>query len=72
MDGFMPLTIVEEAVVLCSGESRIMLDWLQTPDSGLVFDGIMDFVNWDSQRSEVLLCSEGSERIWREDREHLS
>ena len=45
----MSLVIVEGAILLCFGESRIMLDWLRAPEPGLVFEGIKDFVDGESQ-----------------------
>ena len=41
-----------------------MLDWLQTPDLGLVIYGVIDLVDGKSQQNEVLFRLEGSERTW--------
>ena len=37
--------IVVEGAVLCSDEGKIMLDWLQAPDSRLVLDSTKDFID---------------------------
>ena len=48
-----------------------MLDKLHASYPWLVRDGIDDVIDGEFQQSEVLLCSEGSEWIWGESREHL-
>jgi len=51
------LAIIEGTIFLCSGEDRILLDWLWIPDPILVFDGIIR----ESPQSDALFHSEGSE-----------
>ena len=48
VDGFVSLAVVKGAVVLCSGVSRIMLDWLRASDSRLVLNGVKDLVDGES------------------------
>jgi len=45
----MLLAIMEEAVLLCYGESRIMLDWLWAHDPRLALDGVEDLVDREPQ-----------------------
>ena len=59
MDDLISLAIMKGVVPLCFEESRIMQDWLRALDLGLIFHGIKDFINGESQWSEVLLRSEG-------------
>ena len=46
MNGIVSLVVMKEAVLLCSWESRIILDW--APDPRLVLDGIKDLVGGES------------------------
>ena len=64
MDGLVSLAVVEEAILFCSDEGRIILDWLRVLDPRLVLDGIKDFVDGKFQWSEMLLCLEGLEWTW--------
>ena len=43
MDGSVSFVVMEEAVLLCNWESRIILDWALDPR--LVLDGIKDLVD---------------------------
>ena len=44
MDDLVPLAIMEGAVLFCSDEDKIMLDWLRAPDPRFL-DDIKNFVN---------------------------
>jgi len=71
MSDLVLLTIVVKAILFCSGMRGAVLDGSQTPDSGLILDGVEDFVDGEPERSELLYRLVGSERTWSEDREHL-
>ena len=64
MDSLISLAIMEGAILLCSEESRTMMVWFRVPDPELIFDGIKDFIDGESQQSEVLSRFEGSKWIW--------
>ena len=48
MNGLVSLAVVEGVVLFCTDESRIMFDWLWTPDSRSVLDGVKDLVDGES------------------------
>ena len=54
MDCSVSFTIVIRAIIFCFGECRVVLDRPQTLHPRLIFDGIEDFVDGESQRSEML------------------
>jgi len=54
MDGLAPLTVIVGAVLSCYGKLGIILDRSRTPDSGLIFNGVENFVDGKPERSELL------------------
>ena len=61
MDNFVPFTVVVGAVLFCSGMREVILDGSRMPDQRLILDGIEDFVDAESERSELLYQLVGSE-----------
>ena len=72
MDGLVPFTVVIRAILFCSGIRGIVLDGSRTPDSGLILDGVEDFVDGELERSELSYQLVGSKQALWEDRECLS
>ena len=72
MNGLVPLTVIVRTIFFRSGECGVILDRLRAVYPPLVLDGIVDFVDRESQQSELLFHLEGLGWIWREDQECLS
>ena len=64
MDGLVPLIVMVETVLFCSGKCRILPDWSRIPDPQLVLDGIENLVDEEPERSEVLFQLESLNRTW--------
>jgi len=69
--GLVSLSFVQEIVLFCFEKCGVMLDRLRGFYPRLALDGIEDVVDGEPQRGKVLLCSVGSERILRKNRECL-
>jgi len=54
MDDLVSLTIMVGTIFFCSEKCGIVPDWSWTPNPWLVFDGVEDFIDGESQRSEML------------------
>jgi len=61
-EGF-SLTVMVRTIFFLFEKCGVVLDWLQTLYPRLVFNGVEDFVDGESQRSEVLFHLEGLELI---------
>ena len=71
MDSLVSLTFMEGTILFCFEKCRLILDWLRLSYLRLVLDSIENLIDGEPQQGEVLFHSEGSERIQRENREHL-
>ena len=49
VDSLVSFTIVIRTVFFCFGECRVILNWSRSPHPRLIFDGIEDFVDAESQ-----------------------
>ena len=58
----MRFTVMVRAVLFCSENCRIILDWSWVSDSRLVLDGIEDLVDGEPERSEVFCRLESLEQ----------
>ena len=63
VDGPVSLTVMVRTIFFLFEKCGVVLDWLQTLYPRLVFNGVEDFVDGESQRSEVLFHLEGLELI---------
>jgi len=64
VNGLVPLTVMVRTIFFRSGEYVIILDRLRAIYPRLVLDGIVDFVDRESQQSELLFHLEGLGWIW--------
>ena len=49
---FMLFSVMKETILFYSGRCRIILDWSRVSDQLLVFDGVEDFNNGETELSE--------------------
>ena len=64
MGGHLSLSVMIGAIFFCSGECGIVLNWSRVLNPWLVLDVVEDLIDEESQRSEMMLCPEGSEWAW--------
>jgi len=53
VDGLVPFTVMVGTIFLRTEKRGIVLDWSQTSDPGLVFDGVEDLVDRELQQSKA-------------------
>jgi len=61
MDGLIPLTVMIRAILFCSDMRGVVLDRSQTPNPGLILNGVEDFIDGEAEQSELLYRLVGSE-----------
>jgi len=61
VDGLVPLTVMVRTIFFRSGECGVVLDRFRTLYPWVVLNGIKDFVDGESRRSEVLFHLEALE-----------